>query len=106
MKNNELAKLLAMVNSEQVRRAQKRIDEGRYLPLTEDEKSQVERGNQDLAASMYVERTSCPVVMANMVIALAEDYEIIIEEPPAEESPARKPVHLSHSWAYPPGTEI
>lgn len=69
LKNNDLERLATMIVDEQVRRAEKRINENKYEPLNEQEQDGV-MFNYDLALENYVKRTGCPRVMANMVFEL------------------------------------
>ena len=70
LKNNELENLVKVIESEQHRRAEKRIEEGRYSPLDESEKALLNEGNVEGALELYMERTNCPRVMALMVFEL------------------------------------
>jgi len=66
LKNNDLERLASMIMDEQVRRAEKRISEGKYETLNEQEQNDV-MFDYSLAFENYVSRTGCPRVMANMV---------------------------------------
>lgn len=69
LKNNELESLASMILEEQQRRAEKRIAEGRYEILTEEEKETL-ADDEEQAVAQYRERTGCPAVMARMVMGL------------------------------------
>ena len=73
LKNNDLERLVTMIINEQVRRAEKRINEDKYEPLNEQEQNDV-MFNYDLAFENYVRRTGCPRVMASMVFELHTDF--------------------------------
>lgn len=63
LKNNDLERLNSMIFEEQTRRANKRIAEGKFEPVSYVEKTM----NRDKALDMYIKRTGCPKVMANLI---------------------------------------
>jgi len=68
MKNDELANLSSLIHKEQRRRAEKRISEGRFSELEENEIDLLRDVGRAKATLAYRERTNCPLVMAKMVV--------------------------------------
>jgi hypothetical protein len=69
MKNNELENLGIAIFREQQRRAKKRISEGKFEPLNEEEKLLLMK-NKEHAINEYCYRTGCPKTMAEMIVNL------------------------------------
>lgn len=90
MKNNELAILTELAHNEQVRRAEKRISEGRYIELDEAERELLREGDRDEAIDIYRERTNCPLVMAEMIVDMGD-------APQAAEDSDDIPIHVEEA---------
>ena len=68
MKGDELGILSSLIHGEKIRRAEKRVSEGRFVELSDEEKEMINSNQLKEAALTYKRRTGCHMYLATKVV--------------------------------------